>query len=160
MMVWRSILGIALATVTLGGCISAGRAAGSEMQRTEGTLLRKEVEALTAAMVAAFKRDPASVAQYYADDALILGGGSSISGRDQIDEYWGRAKRFTDWQLMVLEVGGGNASPWLHGRSTLTGQGGRTITTEFLGVLRRGKDGQLRYRFDLYTATPTETMKR
>jgi CubicO group peptidase (beta-lactamase class C family) len=52
--------------------------------------LRSEVDALHAAMIAAFKRDPASVARFYTDDAQIIGMGMHRSGREQVNAYWGQ----------------------------------------------------------------------
>ena len=114
--------------------------------------LQQEAEALTSAMVAAFKADPSSVAKYYADDASILGGGQRAVGREQIDAYWRGATMFADWKLEVLEVGGDGASPWVRGRSTLQGKSGRTMVTEFVGLLKRQPDGKLRFYVDMYVA--------
>ena len=112
--------------------------------------LRAEVEALNAAMVAAFKRDPASVARFYADDATIVGGGARSEGRAEIDRYWAAITGFADWTLEVLEVGGSRDAPWQHGRSVLTGRDGRTQAVEFLGVMKRDRGGRLRFYIDMY----------
>lgn len=114
--------------------------------------LKQEAEALTSAMVAAFKADPGSVAKFYADDASILGGGQRAVGREQIDAYWRGATMFTDWKLEVIEVGGDRASPWVRGRSTLQGKSGRTMVTEFVGLLRRQPDGTLKFYVDMFVA--------
>jgi len=114
--------------------------------------LRKEIEDLNQAMVAAFKRNPASVASFYTDDARIIGGGARHEGRAAIDAYWAQATMFKDWSLEVFDAGGSATSPWLLGRSTLTGQSDRTMVTDFLGVLRRMPDGSLKYQVDFYTA--------
>ena len=116
--------------------------------------LRAEIEALNASMVSAFKKEPSSVARYYHDDARILGGGTRATGRQQVDAYWAGATMFADWKLEVIQVGGHRDHPWLLGRSTLTGKSGRTMVTDFVGVLRRGPDGALRYLVDMYTAAP------
>ena len=116
--------------------------------------LRLEVEALNKAMVAAFKQNPAATATFYTDDARIVGGGGNYQGRKQIDAYWAQATMFKDWSLEVLDVGGDWAAPWLLGRSTLTGQSGRTMVVNYLGVLRRMPDGSLKYQVDFYTAAP------
>ena len=112
--------------------------------------LKAEIEALNKAMVDAFLKDPASVAKYYTDDARILGGGSRSIGRAAIDEYWRGATMFADWKLEVLEVGGDKHSPWQHGRSTIVSKSGRTMITEFVGILKRQPDGQLRFYIDMY----------
>ena len=50
--------------------------------------LHSEIAALDASMVAAFTRDPSSVAAFYTDDAAIIGGGQRYQGRAAVDEYW------------------------------------------------------------------------
>jgi ketosteroid isomerase-like protein len=114
--------------------------------------LKQDAEALTSAMIAAFKADPASVAKYYTNDASILGGGQRAVGREQIDAYWRGATMFADWKLEVLEVGGESTSPWIRGRSTLQGKSGRTMVTEFVGLLKRQPDGKLKFYVDMYVA--------
>jgi C-terminal processing protease CtpA/Prc/ketosteroid isomerase-like protein len=131
-----------------------GPAAGAAGAAGAPDALRREVEALNAAMVAAFRRDPASVARFYTDDATIVGAGARHTGRAAVDRYWARATGFVDWTLEVLEVGGSPDAPWQRGRSTLVGQGGRRMVTEFLGVLRRGAGGALRFHVDMFTAAP------
>lgn len=116
--------------------------------------LRQEVDGLLAAMVAAFKADPSSVAKFYADDATIAGGGQRATGRAEIDRYWGGATMFADWTLEATEVGGDAASPWVRGKSTLIGKSGRTMVTEFVGLLKRQPDGTLRFYVDMYVAAP------
>src|SRR5688572_29523944 len=111
----------------------------AEAQSTT-TPLRAEVEALMSSMVTALKPDPASVARFYTDDAGIMGGGQRYVGREQIDRYWREATMFSDWKLDVLEVGGDGPSPWVRGRSTLHGRSGRTMITEFVGLLKRQGD--------------------
>ena len=111
--------------------------------------LKDEITALHRDMVAAFKQDPASVARFYTDDATIMGGGSRAAGRDQIDAYWtGFSGR--EWSVEVLEVGGDSQSPWVRGRSTLGSPGGPRMVTEFIGILKRGADGRLRFYVDMY----------
>ena len=129
-------------------------------QSANPVVLRREIDSLHAAMIAAYKRDPASVANYYTDDARIIGMGAHISGRDSVLKYWGQSAGPTDWQLEILEVGGTTDAPWLLGRSTLLGAGGRHQTTDYLAILARGKDGHLRYRIDLYTPADAPTMRR
>lgn len=113
--------------------------------------LRKDVDALNAHMVAAFKRDPASVAAFYTDDAAILGGGQRHQGRAAIDAYWKNATMFTDWSLETLETGGHPDAPWQYGRSVVKGQSGRTMETFFVGLLRRQPSGELKFQVDAFT---------
>jgi ketosteroid isomerase-like protein len=116
--------------------------------------LRTEAEALMSSMVAAFKRDPASTAQFYADDARMVGGGMRTAGRREVDSYWAGLKGYPNWSLEVFDVGGEPNAMWATGRSVLEGQGGRKSTTEFIGVLKRGTDGKLRFYLDMYAGAP------
>lgn len=113
--------------------------------------LRTEIDSLHATMIAAFKRDPASVAPFYTDDAKIIGMGMNRSGRAQVDQYWSQGMGASDWILEVVEVGGTREAPWVLGRSTIVGTGGRRMATDYMAVLARGSDGRLRYRIDLFT---------
>jgi ketosteroid isomerase-like protein len=126
--------------------------------RAQSGGLRAEVDSLHSAMIAAFKRDPASVASFYADDARIIGMGTRVSGREGVNRYWGQGMAATDWKLDVVEVGGTRDEPWVLARSTLVSTSGRNMTTDYLAVLTRGKDGRLRYRIDLFT--PAESPMR
>lgn len=115
--------------------------------------LRQEAESLLSEMVSAFKADPPSVAKFYTDDASILGGGQRTVGRQELDAYWRGATMFADWQLEVLEVGGEeSSSPWVRGRSTLHSRSGRTMVTEFIGLLKRQPDGRLKFYVDMYVS--------
>jgi ketosteroid isomerase-like protein len=115
------------------------------------TTLRREIEALNAAMVAAFKRDPGSVATHYTDLAALIGGGQRFQGRALVDEYWKGATSFTDWTLEVIDVGGPPHAPWQYGRSVLTSRSGRAIQTYFVGLLRRQPSGELKFDVDAFT---------
>jgi CubicO group peptidase (beta-lactamase class C family)/ketosteroid isomerase-like protein len=126
---------------------------------TQGTSLKTEVEALHAEMVAAFKRAPASVARFYADDASLMGGGQRAVGRAQIDQYWSSGPMPTDWAIETLEVGGDSQSPWVRGRSTLSGQGGRRMVTDFVTILKRQPDGRLRIYIDIYVSAGGPAMR-
>lgn len=114
--------------------------------------LRQEVEALMTAMVAALKSAPESVAGFYTDDASIMGSGRRYVGREQIDQYWRQATMFEDWKLEVIEVGGDGPAPWVRGRSTLQGRSGRTMVTEFIGLLKRQPDGTLKFYVDMFVS--------
>ena len=115
--------------------------------------LKKQVEDLHAAMVAAFTADPASTARFYTDDAGVVGGGMRVVGRAAIDNYWKSIGAGSTWKLEVLEVGGIPEAPWVHGQSTLTSSG-RLSVTEYIGLLQRGTDNQLRFRIDAYAGVP------
>ena len=116
--------------------------------------VRQQVEALHAAMVAAFTADPASTTRFYTDDAGVVGGGMRVVGRASVDNYWKSISPGSTWKLEVLDVGGIPEAPWVHGRSTLTGGSGRVSLTEYIGLLQRGSDDQLRFRVDAYAGGP------
>lgn len=113
---------------------------------------RAEVDSLHAEMVGAFKRDPASVARFYSDDARVIGMGRQHSGRAEVDRYWGSGMPPSEWTLEVVDMGGTEDAPWVLGRSTLVGPGGMKMITDYLAILARGADGRLRYKIDLYTS--------
>lgn len=92
--------------------------------------------------------------KFYADDATIVGGGQRGHGRAEIDRYWASATMFADWKLEVTEVGGDGSTPWVRGTSTLVAKSGRTMVTEFIGLLKRQPDGNLRCYVDMYVAAP------
>ena len=123
--------------------------------------LRRQVDSLHAAMVAAFTASPASTGRFYTDDAAVVGGGTRVVGRAAVDAYWSGIGAGSTWKLETLDVGGTAAAPWVHGRSTLTSASGRVSLTEYVGLLQRGADGQLRFRVDAYalaggTSTPAD----
>lgn len=110
--------------------------------------VRREVEQLLSDMTTAFKADPASVAKYYTDDAMIAGGRLRVTGREAVDKYWAGVAGYKDWKLELIDVGDGS-TPWVRGISTLVGAE-RNSVTEFLGLLKRGSDGKLRFYVDMY----------
>jgi ketosteroid isomerase-like protein len=116
--------------------------------------LKKQVEALHSAMVSAFAASPPSVAKFYTDDAGVVGGGFRAAGRAAVDDYWKSMGPGYTWKLEVLDVGGIPEAPWVHGLSTLTNPNGRVSPTEFIGLLQRGVDDQLRFRVDAYAGGP------
>jgi ketosteroid isomerase-like protein len=113
------------------------------------TPLRREVETLFSDMTTAFKAKPADVAKFYTDDAMIAGGRLRVTGREAVDKYWGGVSGYTDWKLEIIEVGDGT-TPWVRGISTLVSSSDRNSVTEFLGLLKRGTDGKLRFYVDMY----------
>jgi hypothetical protein len=121
--------------------------------RTGGpaSVIRDEVQALHAEMIAAFREKPANVASYYASDARIMGGGGRYSG-SEIASYWSQIAHATSWSLDVLDAGGGRDEPWVLGRSTLTLQSGQRMVTDYLAILRRDANGKLKYYIDMFTS--------
>lgn len=75
--------------------------------------------------------------------------GVSFRGRQSINAYWAGTRGYTDWKLEVIEVGS-YESPWLLGRSTLSGQNQRESKVDYLAVLKRMPDNSLRYYIDMY----------
>jgi ketosteroid isomerase-like protein len=129
----------------------AGAQGKNPVRPTTPPTLRAEVEALNAAMVSAFRSNPASVAKFYTDDARILGGNQTHQGREEIVSYWAQATMFSDWKLEAIEVGGSADAPWQLGRSTVTSKSGRVMETYFVGILKRQSDGSLKFYLDIYT---------
>ena len=119
--------------------------------------LKAEIDALNAQMTAAFAKDPGSVAAFYADDSLVLGGGQRFQGRSAVDGYWKGTTGFTSWTLETIEVGGPVNAPWYYGRSVLTGSGGRTSIVHYIGLLRRDASGALKFKADLFVRDRGET---
>ena len=116
-----------------------------------GAAVRTDVAELNAQMMAAFKRDPASVAAFYTDTAAIIGAGQRHQGRAAVDAYWKNATMFTDWSLETLETAGHTEAPWQFGRSIVKGRSGRTMETYFVGLLRRQPSGDLKFQVDAFT---------
>jgi ketosteroid isomerase-like protein len=117
--------------------------------------LKRQIDSLHASMTAAFNASPPATAAFYADDAAMIGGGMRVSGREGIDRYWGRITPTATWKLEVLDVGGDDASPWVHGRSTFAPPGAPAFISEYIGLLQRGTDGKLRFRVDAYAQEAT-----
>jgi ketosteroid isomerase-like protein len=117
-----------------------------------GPSQRKDIEGLNAQMVAAFKKDPATVAGFYTDAAAVIGGGQRAQGRAAVDDYWkGAASMFTDWSLETIDSGGHADAPWQYGKSVVQGRSGRSMETYFIGLLRRQPGGELKFQVDAYT---------
>jgi uncharacterized protein (TIGR02246 family) len=115
---------------------------------------RAEVERMNREMTAALERgDGLAVAQFYADDARMVGPKrSEVRGREAIDRYWSRIKNAT-WKLEVLEVGGTADDAYEIGRSTLTSKNGEkesSYTCDFVLIWKRDANGKLRIHLDLY----------
>src|SRR5688572_10908142 len=134
-------LAVAMASITI----------GAMQQKPSGAGLRAEIEALHADMTAAFSKDTASVAQFYTEDARILGGGQRFSGAAQVRTYWTQIPAGATWKLDIIDTGGSAAEPWVLGRSTLSRPGSPGSIVDYLSILRRGTDGKLRYHIDMYT---------
>lgn len=112
---------------------------------------RTPADSLLAAMVATFKASPASAATYYTDDAIVVGGGTRMIGRQAVDAYWTQITPGSTWELETLASGEVSGVPFVHGRSTLRSSPERASITDFIGLLKRGADGQLRFYVDAYT---------
>jgi hypothetical protein len=119
--------------------------------RTPPTPLRAEIDALHAAMMAAFREGPSSVAGYYTADARILGGGRRYRGTEEVRAYWSQVPGGATWTLEVSDVGGSAEEPWVLARSTLSRPGGSGMAVDYLAILRRDASGRLRYHIDMFT---------
>jgi ketosteroid isomerase-like protein len=136
--------------------VSAALLLATSQQAPAPSSLKAEIDALNASMTAAFTKDPASVAAFYADDALILGGGQRYHGRAAINGYWSGATMFTGWTLETIEVGGPANAPWYYGRSVLTSSRG-TSPTHYIALLRRDASGALKFKADLFVRDRAES---
>jgi CubicO group peptidase (beta-lactamase class C family) len=119
--------------------------------RTRPTPLRAEIDALHAAMMAAFREEPSSVAGYYTADARILGGGRRYRGTEEVRAYWSQVPGGATWTLEVADVGGSAEEPWVLARSTLSRPGGSGMAVDYLAILKRDASGRLRYHIDIFT---------
>jgi hypothetical protein len=137
--------------VALGLLLVNAFPAATAVRRQTAATVRTDVDALNAAMVAAFKRDPAGVGAFYSDMAAIIGSGQRIQGRAGIDDYWKGATTFADWSLETLETGGPAEAPWQYGRSVLHSRSGQKMETYFVGLLRRTSSGDLKFQVDAFT---------
>lgn len=122
---------------------------------TADSTLRAEIEALNAAMVSAFNKDPSTVARFYADSARIVGPGrETVKGRAAIDRYWAGIRKPATWTLEVVEVGGSRTEAYQIGVSRLTSSGANgqqgTYVCDFVVIWKRQSDGTLRIVLDLY----------
>ena len=141
-----------LATMTALAVVVASVAIGARQQRpAAGGALRAEIEARHGEMTAALAKDSVSVAQYYTEDARILGGGQRFTGAAQVRTYFGQIPAGATWKLEIIDTGGSAAEPWVLGRSTLGRAGSPGQVVDYLSILKRGADGKLRYHIDMYT---------
>jgi ketosteroid isomerase-like protein len=124
--------------------------------------IRRELEAVNAAMTAAFNRgDYLAAARFYTDDAQIIGpGGVRVTGRAGIDRYWTSLPAGSTWKLDVLDAGGSAVSMWQLGRSTLVmpsrAEGGAASTSvvDFVAIWQRQPDRSLKLYIDMYVPAP------
>jgi ketosteroid isomerase-like protein len=117
--------------------------------------MREDVAKWNRAMEDAMKKgDLQGVANFYADNALLLGpNGYSVSGRKAIDEYWTKLQSPKDWKLDVLSVEGGKGVIIQRGRSKLVyaPEGKERVSqVEFVLVWQQQKDGSYKIAVDAY----------
>lgn len=125
--------------------------------------LRRELEAVNAAELAAVLRgDAAGAAAYYDAHAWLLPpDGSHVRGRAAIETYWRGAAgtEFTDAETTTLDVGGDDRTAWLAGTYRLAGRprgstdAPATTRGTFLLVFRRTPTGW-RIVQDAWSAAP------
>jgi ketosteroid isomerase-like protein len=124
--------------------------------------LRREIEAVNAAMTLEFNRgDYLGAARFYTDDAQIIGpGGVRVTGREAVDRYWNSIPAGATWKLEVLDVGGSTVSAWQLGRSTLvtpsrdSAGGTNTSVVDFIAIWKRQPDRSLKLYIDMYVPAP------
>lgn len=150
-------LSILLLALPLAACGRVKVSRDSDAPKT----IHQQVEAANLAMTTAFNRgDYQAAAQWYSDDARIIGpNGERVSGRAAIDRYWMGLPPKSSWKLEVLEVGGSPESPWQLGRSTLTmpgrdGGAARVSIVDFVGVWKKQPDGTLKLYIDMWNPAP------
>lgn len=146
-----TILGMVHLILILTALLAAGVPGAAAQPSPSNATLRDEIDGLNAAMVATFKRDPVSVATFYTDEALIVGGGRRSQGRAAVIEYWKGAAMFAEWTLETLQTGGSVEAPWQYSRSVVVSRSGSTMETFFLGLLRRHPSGDLKMHVDAYS---------
>ena len=106
-------------------------------------------------MTSALQRgDGLSVAQVYADDALLTDlQGFRVQGRAALDAHWISLSPCRSWQLDILEAGGDPSMPYQRLRSTLilelNGRVIQDIGTCFV-VWKRQANGDYRIYVDIY----------
>lgn len=112
--------------------------------------LWREIRAVNDSMEAAYNRgDMKAVSLFYADDAKMIGGGSSTAGRAAFDAYWARAgSSGGTWKLEIFKVGGSRELAYQTGRSTLITSNGPSIV-DFVVIWKRDAKGGLRISLDL-----------
>jgi uncharacterized protein (TIGR02246 family) len=116
--------------------------------------VRREITRLNRGMEQAFRdADPAAVAAFYAEDAVMIGPGTRVEGSGAILEYWKRISDPINWTLEVREVTGTGEIVHQTGRSHLTYLDGleeRTSIVDFVLVWRRQEDGSYKIAIDSY----------
>ena len=94
------------------------------------------------------------VAARYADDCILLGpGGYRVTGREAIDQYWGRMQQVRRWDLDVRTTEGAGDLYVQTGRSTLVRQrqgSERSSVVEFVLTWQKQADGEWRVVSDVY----------
>lgn len=133
----------------------APAARGARASQDGKQRLRREIDSLNAAMMAAFRRgDLRAVARFYADDARIVGPRRSVTaGREAIDRYWTGVAGAKSWKLEVVDVGGSRDDAYQVGVSSLTtvrDGAEATYTTDFVVIWKRQPNGEMKIALDLY----------
>jgi ketosteroid isomerase-like protein len=112
----------------------------------------EKITALNKEMETAFnKNDMASVAGFYLDSALILGGGTNLTGRKNIDNYWLSLKdRGAIWKLEIDKIEDFDKIVIQRGRSYLTSGSGMQSNVRFILIWK--KEGEsYRILYDSFT---------
>ena len=96
------------------------------------TALNKEMETAFA------NNDMSKVAGFYLDSALILGGGSNLTGRSNIDNYWLSLKdKGAKWKLEIDKIEDYGTIVIQRGRSYLTSASGFQSNVRFILIWKQ-----------------------
>ena len=95
--------------------------------------------------------DMNKVAGYYLDSALILGGGSNLTGRKNIDNYWLSLKdRGASWKLEIDKIEDFGNVVIQRGRSYLSSPSGMQSNVRFILIWKKEGDSY-RVLYDSFT---------
>jgi ketosteroid isomerase-like protein len=115
---------------------------------------------------AAAMDDPALVASYWSDDAMVMGAGSpTVSGKaailDMVETSAAIPGFRIEWEAEGVDVGPGGRMGYTWGRNAITvanPDGGPPIVTagRYLTVWRKNLDGEWKCVMDMWTDDPSD----
>lgn len=111
-----------------------------------------KITALNKEMEKSFNRNEVlKVAAFYLDSAVILGGGSNITGRTNIDNYWLSLKdKGATWKLEIDKIEDYDNIVIQRGRSYLTFSPERQSNVRFILIWKKTGD-TYKALYDTYT---------
>jgi ketosteroid isomerase-like protein len=130
---------------------------GTKMPPGRDAVVATLVDAQCKIMMQAYaKKDMLAIARFYADDAVIASGRSTISGRKAIDQFWRNLRVLgRSWTLATNSIEVHNDLALLDGYAIARSvQGGKEVElkTRFLMVWKQQKDGSWKIARDYYSA--------